>query len=495
VNPPKKNSPGSGSRPTIRVIITDLDDTLYDWVAMWHAQFTAEFDVVSQESKIDKDTILQEWKRVHEKRGTSEYVFAVEELPSLRRKYSEQQVKEIAGRAFRAGQKARQKALKLFPEVLDVLTFLKEKKECMIVGFTESKSYYVGQRVRALGLDGIMEYLYSSEHTELSAMAKRRLSQPPYNEYEMKKTEVRYTPIGVAKPNPKILQKILKDLGADPKETLYIGDKLDRDVIMAQAAGTIDVHASYGEAKDRPEYELLRKVTHWTKAAVERERNTGVEKAVPAYTIQTFGDLLRFFRFARFVEPRKKLSKDDEHATVQAWKKTVDVQQHFNDLEMRIRNIALTVTAAIIGAIGLGVSQPNLAAAYPWYSSLLAGSALGLWIAFYFMDRRWYHRLLYGAVRHGEFIEQRCRIVLPELQLTKTISQQSPSQKLGRVFHSTDKLDIFYGLVAVGLLLVFEQFLWSALGMMQRLSIQLTVESALLITIAAGIWFVTREPI
>jgi hypothetical protein len=264
---------------------------------------------------------------------------------------------------------------------------------------------------------------------------------------------------------------------------------------MAQAAGTIDVHASYGESKDRPEYELLRKVTHWTKSAVERERGTGAEQATPTYQIQTFGDLLRFFRFARFVEPRKRLAKDDERAVVQAWKKTVDVQQHFNDLEMRIRNIALTVTAALMGAVGLGVSQLNLTAVFPWYSSLLAGSGLGLWIAFYFMDRRWYHRLLYGAVRHGEFIEQRCRIVLPELQLTDTISQQSPSQRLGRVLHSTDKLDIFYGLVAVGLLLVFEEFLWSALGLLQRVSILLTVESALLIVIAAGIWFTTREPV
>jgi FMN phosphatase YigB (HAD superfamily) len=220
-----RSSPlASGSRPMVRVIITDLDDTLYDWVAMWHAQFTAQLNVVLRETGIDRGTILRDWKKVHEKHGTSEYVFAVEELPSLRN-LGKEQIKAISDRAFGAGQKARKEALKLFPEVLQTLVYLKEK-ECMIVGFTESKSYYAGQRIRALGLDGIMKYLYSSEHTEMTATAHRRLGQPPYNEYEMKKTEVRHTPRGIVKPNPKILQTILKDLGADPKETLYVGDKL-----------------------------------------------------------------------------------------------------------------------------------------------------------------------------------------------------------------------------------------------------------------------------
>jgi HAD superfamily hydrolase (TIGR01549 family) len=478
-------------RPTVRVIITDLDDTLYDWVAMWYAQFTAQFNTVHERTKLDEETLLREWKNVHERYGTSEYIFAIEALPALRKKYPLKEIQAIADEASRAGQIARQKALKLFPGVLETLSFLKEK-ECMIVGFTESKSYYAGQRIRALGLDGTIKYLYSSEHTEMSAAEQRRLHQSPYNLYELKKTEVRHTSIGSLKPDPRILQSILRDLGAEPKETLYIGDKLDRDVTMAQAAGTIDVHASYGQAKDRPEYELLRKVTHWTQQAVERERETGIAEASPSYTISSFADLKRYFKFERFVEPRKSLTKEDKKAVVEAWKKTIDVQQHFNDLEMRIRNFALTITAAILGAVGLGVSQNGFSAAFFWYGSLLTGGGLGVWIAFYFMDRHWYHRLLYGAVRHGEYIEERCRIMLPELLLTNRISQYSPSQRLGRVFHSGDKLDFFYSLVAFGLLFVFVFLLSSALNVSAT-----TPELAVFvgIVIAAGRWFTKRERI
>ena len=42
---------------------------------------------------------------------------------------------------------------------------------------------------------------------------------------------------------------------------------------MAQQAGVTDVHALYGASQHKPEYELLRRVTHWTPEMVERERN------------------------------------------------------------------------------------------------------------------------------------------------------------------------------------------------------------------------------
>ncbi|WBO58039.1 hypothetical protein GT370_12285 [Acidocella sp. MX-AZ03] len=34
---------------------------------------------------------------------------------------------------------------------------------------------------------------------------------------------------------------------------------------------------------------------------------------------------------------------------IEIWKKIVDVQQHFNDLELRIRNFALIITGAFLG--------------------------------------------------------------------------------------------------------------------------------------------------
>jgi hypothetical protein len=42
---------------------------------------------------------------------------------------------------------------------------------------------------------------------------------------------------------------------------------------------------------------------------------------------------------------------------IEIWKKIVDVQQHFNDLELRIRNFALIVTGAFLGLGGYAIKD------------------------------------------------------------------------------------------------------------------------------------------
>jgi hypothetical protein len=144
----------------------------------------------------------------------------------------------------------------------------------------------------------------------------------------------------------------MRQVGAEPSETIYVGDNLMKDMLMAQAAKVIDVYAKYGIAQDRPEYELLRRVTHWSSDEVEkRTRESDVR---PSYTLaRNFGQLVELFQFKPFVEPIKTANKSQKQELIEIWKKTIDVQQHFNDLELRIRNYAVTLTVAIIGAAAL----------------------------------------------------------------------------------------------------------------------------------------------
>lgn len=37
---------------------------------------------------------------------------------------------------------------------------------------------------------------------------------------------------------------------------------------------------------------------------------------------------------------------------IDIWKTVVDVQKHFNDLEMKVRNFGILILSAFIGAIG-----------------------------------------------------------------------------------------------------------------------------------------------
>ena len=42
----------------------------------------------------------------------------------------------------------------------------------------------------------------------------------------------------------------------------------------------------------------------------------------------------------------------DDKVLVEIWKKVVDVQQHFNDIELRIRNFALALIGAFLAVAG-----------------------------------------------------------------------------------------------------------------------------------------------
>lgn len=71
------------SKPQIDLLVTDLDNTLWNWFEMWHVSFEALVVALSDQSGIDRDVLEGEMRQVHQSRGTTEYSFLVDELPSL----------------------------------------------------------------------------------------------------------------------------------------------------------------------------------------------------------------------------------------------------------------------------------------------------------------------------------------------------------------------------------------------------------------------------
>jgi hypothetical protein len=115
--------------------------------------------------------------------------------------------------------------------------------------------------------------------------------------------------------------------------------------------------------------------------------------------------------------------------TVDVWKYIVSVQMHFNDMEMRIRNLYFTILAASFGLLGvvqgkeIEIVTPRVHVSITLFVVL---AIILISMLFYFMDRHWYHRLLQGAVAQAIEIEQRYAEQLPEIQLGSKISKASP---------------------------------------------------------------------
>jgi hypothetical protein len=161
---------------------------------------------------------------------------------------------------------------------------------------------------------------------------------------------------------------------------------------------------------------------------------------------------------------------------VDVWKYIVSVQMHFNDMEMKIRNLYFTILAAAMGLIGI-VQGKRIHIEVPEVSisvSLIVIIVLiPVSMLFYFMDRHWYHRLLQGAVAQCIKIESKYASYLPEIQLGSQISEASPVEFPGTIWkvvfrfvgdkrfwsdgniHSDAKIEILYKSVIWGCVSIF----------------------------------------
>jgi phosphoglycolate phosphatase-like HAD superfamily hydrolase len=289
----------SGPKIDISLLITDIDNTLFDWFLFWHSSFMAMLDKIVEISGLPKEQLVGEIKTIHEKYGTSEYSFVIEELPALQEKHKNSDLKEIYSDAIEEYRKERRRTLALYPTVLDTLQAIK-KNGSLIVAYTESREFYTNYRIRNLGLDGIIDIVYSPKDHDLPDTISQ-LRKYPHSHYLLKKTKQRHTPENVAKPDPSVLLDIAGDLNIHRDQTVYVGDNLVKDVSMARTAGVIDVYAKYGSSHTKEGYDLLGAVTHWPAEVVSKEKGIRAEDVNPSFTLEKeFRELLAFFVFGRF---------------------------------------------------------------------------------------------------------------------------------------------------------------------------------------------------
>ncbi|GIF45609.1 hypothetical protein DFJ67_0757 [Asanoa ferruginea] len=157
--------------------------------------------------------------------------------------------------------------------------------------------------------------------------------------------------------------------------------------------------------------------------------------------------------------------KDTLNGYLELWKQSVEVQKHFNDIELRIRSLALTVVTFALGGATLAIKDDRSSVLFGveiHLASAILFAGFVVWVAFYFVDQVWYHRLLVGAVLHAEALERIIDQYLPGAGLTASISKNSAYSfkvRVGRTskvftIRSRQKIQIFYTTVSAVLLLL-----------------------------------------
>lgn len=435
----------------INCVITDLDDTIWDWFEMWHSSFEPYLNTISKKTGVDLTTLKQSFKGLHQKYYTTEVSFAYKELDCLNDKQKEliDEKKKRKKSILHQYYSDKKKHLNTYEGVLDTLKELK-KKGVLVIGFTESNSFFTKTRLKQLDMDGLFDCIYTPIGAGIPESVTRFYDE---SFWEPKLTEIRHLSAKDRKPDVEILNIILRDFQLTKENTIYIGDKLDRDIQMALDAGLTAVFANYGHGTSSEKYELLKEVTHWTDADVQREikaRESYKEKTiVPTHELEkSYKEILEIFDFE---DNQNKLNLELLPNVIDTWSKVVDVQQHFNNISLKIRNLYLTVFTFIIAGLGYLLKEKITIQLFDYPIKLeFLFCFLGALImySFYLMDKYWYHKFLKGASIQAGFIETKWYKKFSEMGLSNAISKASNYDLKHKIFgkksNSNRRFNAFY---------------------------------------------------
>jgi phosphoglycolate phosphatase len=279
------------------LVITDVDNTLFDWLKTWEQSFTYLIGHISEITGVDVATLIWESRRIHRCHGTSEYRFLIRSLASLVTGSSPEKVTGQFSETISTWLNIRDRNAVLYPGVADSLRLIRASG-CAVAAYTESLRYYALRVANRTGLDGLLSSIYVlPDHKTPADITPDELAIYGGSEMALSKTNCTTASPQMRKPDPQILLRIARDFNVGPSETVYVGDGLMKDMLMAQDAGVTDVHATYGDTRDSPAYALLRSVSHWSDGEIERERAITRRDVRPSYSIASFGEILNLFTF------------------------------------------------------------------------------------------------------------------------------------------------------------------------------------------------------
>jgi FMN phosphatase YigB (HAD superfamily) len=281
---------------TIRLLITDLDNTLYDWVTFFSASFYAMVRVAAPILEVETEELLDQMRVVHQRHRNSEHPFALLETEACLIRFRALTRRErlaALSPAFEAFNTARADTLRLYPGVAETLRILM-KSDCTIVGHTEASAVNAASRLRLLGLEDCISRLYAVRPSGEGH------PDPAYvGSLTSWGDRVRLIDEHERKPDIRILIDICREHEVSPHETLYVGDSISRDVGMAKAAGVAAAWAKYGLDYDPVCWKQLVRITHWTAEDVRRtqEAQALYGHVIPDVTLNEFSDILNSFSF------------------------------------------------------------------------------------------------------------------------------------------------------------------------------------------------------
>lgn len=271
---------------TIKLLVCDFDNTLYDWVSYFVPSLYRMVARAAALLECPEEELLDELRAVHQERRDSEHPFALLETKTVRSRYEAHRLHEAAellDSAFHEFNKSRKETLVLYSGVRETLAAI-DSSGVRIVGHTEAKYLAVLDRLERLGLSTYFNRVYCRERSSSS----RPESFKSVRNAPRISTDVVQLSHHQAKPSPDVLSEICEREGFLPSSVAYVGDSLFKDILMANRAGVYSIWAKYGTAGYHGDYERLVRVSHWRDEdiAYERQLRSSAGEIVPDATLE-----------------------------------------------------------------------------------------------------------------------------------------------------------------------------------------------------------------
>lgn len=273
-----------------RVLLTDVDNTLFSWVDYFAPCFRALVHALSKETGFSEDELYTSFQLVFQTEGTVEYKKAVQRN-KLISSLSPTQQERLVGIATVAFGRTMRKRLRPYPDVVPTLRRL-QADGVRIVAVTNSGALQAMLRIHQLGLAKLLDGLVAWDHDVAGEV------ETVGNYVETVKARARSSglnwvlplPRDSLKPNASAYLVALERLHARDPMVWIIGDSLEKDLSVATKLSAVSVWAKYGHAFEQKNFETLLRITHWTEEKIRATYDTTVLR--PDHVVEDFQALL-----------------------------------------------------------------------------------------------------------------------------------------------------------------------------------------------------------
>ena len=251
----------------INLIVTDIDNTVFDWVTYYVHAFTTMLDTVGSIIKVDPALLAQQSKEVFTLRGSIEYPFLVQELPAVMDHYGSDidgMLNDVVRPARDTFNRVSEAHLRPYDDVHRTMAEIRRRSpDIKIAALTDAPRYVAMWKLNKLGLLPFFDAVYGLRDPQIPTctVTNRAKVDPEILLKHLQQHDfgfagkIRILPDDYEKPGVRGLKTVLMDFDQDEpaelrRHVLWIGDNLRKDIGLGNKLGVRSVWAEYGTKLD-----------------------------------------------------------------------------------------------------------------------------------------------------------------------------------------------------------------------------------------------------